>query len=139
MESSRKLQRFHGSAMFLSCLCKELLLNARYANDSTPLLLELQAQHGNTRRSLFPTSAGTRFLCALLEDFADEWLTKVMFEGRFHTLKDAKFGAAWQVLQNPLQSKNSDEALQAIDMFAARQRERRALVGCSDWACISFS
>ena len=125
--------------MFLSCLCKELLLNARYANDSTPLLLELQAQHGNTRRSLFPTSAGTRFLCALLEDFADEWLTKVMFEGRFHTLEDAKFGAAWQVLQNPLQAKNIDEALQAIDMFAARQRERRALVGCSDWTCISFS
>ncbi|CAE6971081.1 unnamed protein product [Symbiodinium sp. CCMP2592] len=107
-----------------------------YANDSTPLLLELQAQHGKTWRSLFPTSAGARFLCALVEDFADEWLTKVMFEGRFHTLEDAKFGAAWQVLQNPLQSKNTDKALQAIDMFAARQRERRALVGCSDWTCM---
>eukprot|EP00439_Symbiodinium_sp_Y106_P056432 s413_g7.t3 len=107
-----------------------------YANDSTPLLLELQAQHGKTWRSLFPTSAGARFLCALVEDFADEWLTKVMFEGRFHTLEDAKFGAAWQVLQNPLQSKNADTALQAIDMFAARQRERRALVGCSDWTCM---
>ncbi|CAE7417697.1 unnamed protein product [Symbiodinium pilosum] len=112
------------------------ILALRYANDSTPLLLELEALHGTPRRNLHPESCGHGFLCALIEDFADEWLTKVMFEARFHTQEDAKFGATWQVLQSPDQAKNADAAIAAAEMFAARQRERRALVGCSDWSCM---
>ena len=69
-----------------------------YANDSTPLILELDARHPK-HRTVVPASAVLAFIAALLEDFADEWLTKVMFEGRFHTEKDSEFGAAWQMQQ----------------------------------------
>lgn len=51
-------------------------------------------------RSALPVAAGDAFLAALLEDFGDEWMTKVMFEGRFHTGDDAKFGAEWQSWQS---------------------------------------
>ena len=46
-----------------------------YTNDSSPIILELDAAHKDRR--LIPRRPGTAFLSALLEDFADEWLTKV--------------------------------------------------------------
>ncbi len=57
-------------------------------------------------------------------------LTKIMFEGRFHTEKDALFGASWQIQQSPLAPDVTHAMAQA---FAQRQRKRRAVVGSSDW------
>ena len=74
-----------------------------YANDSSHVILELEARHP-LHRSVVPASAALAFVAALLEDFADEWLTKVMFEGRFHTEEDAEFGASWQLQQVLYQS-----------------------------------
>ena len=45
-------------------------------NDSTPLITRLEAEF--TGRAVHPSSPATRFLADLLEDFADEWLTKAM-------------------------------------------------------------
>lgn len=104
-----------------------------YGVDSTPLLLELEAAH--SLRRVVPCAPGDAFLAAVLEDFADEWMTKVMFEGRFHTEADARFGAAWQAWQTNPARQGADPA--AVDgfaeAFAKRQVGRRALVGSSDW------
>jgi hypothetical protein len=53
-----------------------------------------------------------------------------MFEGRFHTDKDALFGASWQIQQSTLAPEVARAMAQA---FAQRQRKRRAVVGSSDW------
>ena len=88
-----------------------------YANDSTHLILELEKRWPDPQRSLIPRSSGDAFLADLIEDFADEWVTKarsdyahliiylylfkIMFEGRFATPEDAQFGAEWQLWQGP--------------------------------------
>lgn len=110
-----------------------------YGNDSTPLLLELEDVHMDRR--LVPRAHGDAFLAAVLEDFADEWMTKVMFEGRFHTDVDAHFGAAWQAWQgSPTRQGGGMMAGAAaatldgaVEVFAKRQASRRPLVGSSDW------
>jgi len=102
-------------------------------NDSTPLVQMLERKH--PERSVNPSHKGDRFLSLLLEDFGDEWMTKVMFESRFHTEKDAVFGAEWQFFQNPAFASTGTEP----SFFGIRQRKRRNLVGCDDWATMEKS
>lgn len=97
-----------------------------YANDSTPLILELDATFPDRR--LVPAAPGLAFLAALIEDFCDEWLTKVMFEGRFHTQRDAAFGAKWQFWQSPSGLRSPEQSAKLAESFAARQRGRRWIV-----------
>ena len=101
-----------------------------YSNDSTPLIRELEARH--TPRRCTPADPVYRFVDALLEDFADEWLTKPMFAGRFHTMEDATFGAAWQALSSAPIAK-LEGSKEFVNQFAARQRGRRNLVGATQW------
>lgn len=56
-----------------------------YANDSTSLIKKLDVRHPH--RSVQPSDPAINFLADILEDFGDEWCTKVMFEQRFHTEK----------------------------------------------------
>ncbi|GBG29958.1 Serine/threonine-protein kinase ATG1a [Hondaea fermentalgiana] len=101
-----------------------------YGNDSTPLIQDLEQLVPDPQRSANPAHEGDRFLSQVLEDFADEWGTKVMFAGRFKSPEDATFGAAWQLWQSP------EAAAAGIDpqVFAQRQRGRRDMVGALDWA-----
>lgn len=109
-----------------------------YTNDSTPVFLELEEAVKNGR-GVVPTRPSDAFLAALLEDFADEWLSKIMFEGRFHTQRDASFGAAWQWWQGPSEAIRTGKLAPAMldqlaDRFAARQVGRRHLVvGTGGW------
>jgi len=114
-----------------------------YANDSTPLILELEQKF--KFRKILPQNSGLAFLTLLVEDFADEWLTKVMFEGRFHTEKDARFGARWQLLQfgadtgiegdSQTEDQPSPTILKKVaDQFASRQVSRRKRIVGHDWA-----
>ena len=50
--------------------------------DSTPIMRRLETEH--LPRSVIPKSGWLAFVDYLLEDFADEWVTKCMFHFRWH-------------------------------------------------------
>ncbi len=95
--------------------------------DSTPLIRRFEREIPG--RGVRAPHAVLAFVDSLLEDFADEWLTKAMFHYRWHYATDIH--KAMQVL--PLQSLGScvpqDTLAQAQAAFAQRQIGRLAVVG----------
>ena len=59
--------------------------------DSTPLIRRFEAAFEG--RSILPPDPALRFVDELLEDFADEWLTKCMFHYRWYREADIDEGA----------------------------------------------
>lgn len=55
--------------------------------DSTPIIRLLEAEYQG--RSVIPEDPAMAFIDCLLEDFADEWVTKYMFHYRWHPEADA--------------------------------------------------
>lgn len=98
-------------------------------NDSTFLIKRLEKEYPQGR-SVFPCHPGLAFLNDLLEDFADEWLTKCMYHYRWvHDPIYASFGIAWQVLGSagdPVMSENIATNLRK------RQVNRLSVVGSND-------
>jgi hypothetical protein len=94
--------------------------------DSTPLIRELERSHAG--RSLIPDDPIVACLDALLEDYADEWLTKAMFHYRWAYAADIAQAAAilprWFRIDAP-----EAEALAAGREFSARQIGRLGVVG----------
>ena len=94
--------------------------------DSTPLILELERAWPG--RSVIPSDPVVGFIDALLEDYADEWLTKAMFHYRWAFAPDIAQAAAilprWFRTDGP-----EAEALEAGREFAARQCGRLGVVG----------
>jgi glutathione S-transferase len=97
--------------------------------DSTPLIRELEARVPG--RSVTPPDPALAFLDALLEDYADEWLTKAMFHYRWAYPADVAKAAAilprWFRPDQPEQ-----QALAAGEMFAKRQVDRLWVVGSNE-------
>jgi len=94
--------------------------------DSTPLIRHLETMQRG--RSVIPPDPALAFLDALLEDYADEWLTKAMFHYRWAFPADIANAAA--ILPRWFQTNQTeDEAVEAGKRFAARQIERLAVVG----------
>lgn len=97
--------------------------------DSTPIIQRLEAEHPG--RSVVPDDEVLRFLDRLIEDFADEWVTKAMFHYRWHHAEDAAHAAPLLAFwQGPHLS--DEKAAQVGGAFAQRQISRLPVVGSSD-------
>jgi glutathione S-transferase len=95
--------------------------------DSTPLAYELERRHPG-ERSILPDDPAHAFLCHLIEDTADEWGTKIMFDYRWAREADQEFCSRWLVadMAGPV----SDDVLEATArQFRERQVGRMPLVG----------
>ncbi len=98
------------------------------ATDSTPLIRRFEDEFAG--RSVLPTDPALAFLNDLIEDYADEWLTKAMFHYRWHYADDISKGAkilpCWRGFSIP------DEVLaERGTMISERQISRLRYVGSS--------
>jgi glutathione S-transferase len=94
--------------------------------DTTLLIRELEAAHRG--RSLVHPDPAMAFVDALLEDYADEWLTKPMFHYRWAFEADVARAAA--ILPRWFQTDVPEErAVAAGKEFSQRQVKRLSVVG----------
>ena len=99
--------------------------------DSSPQIMRLEAEYAE--RSLLPTDPVVCFLDHLIEDYGDEWLTKVMYHYRWHHRYRDAIAKASNML--PLMSDNQMDAEQhrvMSEFIAERQMGRTSLVGSTD-------
>jgi len=99
------------------------------ATDSTPLIRRLESL--NEGRSVIPADPVVAFVDALVEDYADEWLTKPMFHYRWAFPPDVARAAAilprWSRTDLPA---DRYDALGKV--FAERQIGRLGVVGSNE-------
>lgn len=97
--------------------------------DSTPLIRRFEKEFDG--RSAIPSDPAIAFVNALLEDFADEWLTKAMFHYRWYYEADIKKAASILPLWRKVNV--TDEEVKPFSEFIAqRQTERLWVVGSND-------
>ena len=97
--------------------------------DSTPLIRRFESAFSG--RSIIPPDPALVFLDELLEDYADEWLTKCMFHYRWYY--DADIEKAANVLPLWARTDVSDEQIAPFrKMIAERQVSRLWVVGSND-------
>jgi len=94
--------------------------------DSTPLIRRFERDF--TGRSIVPSDPVVAFVDLLLEDYADEWLTKAMFHYRWAHAADIEKAAA--ILPRWSRVDADDEHVAGLSrMFAKRQIDRLGVVG----------
>jgi glutathione S-transferase len=95
--------------------------------DTTPLAYALERRHPDAR-SILPDDPAHAFLCHLVEDTADEWGTKVMFDYRWAREADQEFCSRWLVadMAGPVPDDVLEETAR---QFRERQVGRMPLVG----------
>ena len=97
--------------------------------DTTPLIQRLEAEH--VARPVIPQNPSVAFLNALIEDFADEWLTKAMFHYRWNFAPDIeKAGALIPIWSDTTIAQEKREAMS--DYFSQRQIARLYVVGSNE-------
>lgn len=97
-------------------------------NDSTPILYDLEGRH--KERSVLPPDPATAFIAHLIEDFADEWLTKAMFGYRWLEGIDQLQMSRWLSF-DALKGGGLENSQGMAKVFRDRQVGRRAIVGCT--------
>ena len=94
--------------------------------DSTPIIRRLEEEHAG--RSVIPEDEALRFIDLLIEDYADEWLTKAMFHFRWAFEKDAGHVAPLLIhWANP--NLPDDQVAAMAAQFSKRQIDRLYVVG----------
>ena len=99
------------------------------ATDSTPILRRLERDY--IGRSVIPTNPAIELINDLIEDYADEWLTKSMFHFRWAHQEDAENAAPilvfWGMITAP-----EEVADHFTATFAKRQIDRLYVVGSNE-------
>lgn len=104
--------------------------DGRAMNDSTPLAYALEREHPG-ERSIIPDDPALAYLNDLLEDFGDEWVTKMMFHYRWYYAADRDFAQTWIITsRDPVMA--DDVRREGMKAFNDRQVGRMALVGCTE-------
>jgi len=98
------------------------------AYDSTPLIYDLERRHEG--RSVIPSDPAVAFLAHLIEDFADEWLTKAMFGYRWLEEIDQVQMSRWLAF-DAFKGSGVEQITNYADAFRERQVGRMGLVGCT--------
>ncbi len=97
--------------------------------DSTPLIRRFEG--GLRGRSVVPDDPVIAFIDALIEDYADEWLTKAMFHYRWYYQADIEKSGdilpRWRDISAP-----EDEMKRLGEVFRERQISRLWVVGSND-------
>jgi glutathione S-transferase len=104
--------------------------DGRLMNDSTPLAYELERLHPGAR-SIVPDDPGLAFLSDLIEDFADEWVTKIMFHYRWFYAGDRNFAQLW-ITGDRMIGAPPAKRQAVMTAFNDRQVGRMAMVGCTE-------
>ncbi len=99
------------------------------AIDSTPLIRRLEAMQAG--RSVVPADPVLAFIDALVEDYADEWLTKAMFHYRWAYAAD--IDKAGKVLPLWRGTNTPDDVIEKFSkMISQRQIDRLWVVGSNE-------
>lgn len=97
--------------------------------DSTPIIRRLEQEHSG--RSVIPTDPSLRFINDLIEDYADEWLTKAMFHFRWAHEADWKNAGPLLVYWG-MNTAPQEMAEQFSAQFTKRQIDRLYVVGSNE-------
>jgi glutathione S-transferase len=104
--------------------------------DSTPIISRLEADYEG--RSVRPQDAAVRFVDLLIEDYADEWVTKAMFHYRWAHEADAR--NAGPLLTYWCDTTVPDEEGRNISAaLTRRQQERLYVVGSNETTAARIS
>ncbi|NCN84247.1 MAG: glutathione S-transferase [Sphingomonadales bacterium] len=103
--------------------------NLEAAVDSTPIIRRLEKLYAG--RSVIPEDEALRFLDLLIEDYADEWLTKAMFHFRWAFQADAD-NAGPLLIHWADPSMADDEVGRLAGQFSKRQIDRLYVVGSNE-------
>ncbi|MEL6680643.1 MAG: glutathione S-transferase N-terminal domain-containing protein [Pseudomonadota bacterium] len=112
------------SPVLLPVLCHPM---GRQMTDSTAIIEVLEREIVNDRRVTHP-DPGVAFLSDLIEDMADEWLTKAMFWMRWHDPDGARY-AAGAIAAELAPGADAPDRARMAEAVMARQTGRMALVG----------
>jgi glutathione S-transferase len=97
--------------------------------DSTPLIRRFESDFD--QRKTIPSDPVLAFINYLIEDYADEWLTKAMFHYRWHYEPDIKMAGTilprWSGIQEP-----EDRLRKSATFVSERQISRLYVVGSND-------
>jgi glutathione S-transferase len=97
--------------------------------DSSPQITRLEADYPD--RSLVPNDPALAFIDFLIEDFADEWVTKMMYHYRWAYDPDIEKAGRLLPLDQNLQLPD-EHATKLHDYVIERQVSRRGLVGSTE-------
>ncbi len=102
-----------------------------FHNDSTPLIYDLEERHVNGR-SIVPERESDAFLAFLIEDLADELLSKAMYHYRWFDKRYVKQISEW--IGFDMFEGGGREAIETMaKTFCERQMSRLAFVGSSEY------
>ena len=88
----------------------------------------LEERH--SERSIVPTDPAMAYLSFLIEDMADEWVTKMMFHYRWDLVIDQAYSSR-QIISDNTPGVRGEALAEAAQAIRDRQVARMPLVGCT--------